>query len=169
MKAAHINPFLDSTINLFNNMLGQEPRVGQKVLLKSLHTHRWDISGVIGITGSAEGVVALRLTRRMVEALLERSGLSPEGGQEEESREIISSMVGEMTNVIAGNALGSIKQFEMDITVPFVVQGQDHSISWPRNNPVIAIPFSSALGHFEVDVSLKENYLYSILGEAGLA
>ncbi len=166
MKAAHINPFLDSTINLFENMLGQEPRVGQISLMKSLHTHRWDISGVIGVTGVAEGVVALRMIKRMVEGLVERSGMTAEN--EEEQRDIISSMVGEMTNVIAGNALGQIQQYDLDITVPFVVQGQDHSISWPRNNPIIAIPFSCSLGHFEVNVSLKENYLHTILGEAGL-
>ncbi|MDC7221091.1 MAG: chemotaxis protein CheX [Spirochaetales bacterium] len=167
MKAVHINPFLDSTINLFENMLGVAPRVGQKTILQSMHTHRWDISGVIGVTGVAEGVVALRLTERIVEGLLDKSDVST--GDDSSRREIISSMVGEMTNIISGNALGQIREYDLDITVPFVVQGKDHSISWPRNNPVIAIPFSCSLGHFEVDVSLKENYLHSILGDAGLA
>ena len=166
MKAAHINPFLDSTINLFENMLGQKPNVGMTSLIKSLHSHRWDISGVIGVTGAAEGVVALRMTAHLVDGLLDQSGLAPEG--EEERKEIISSMVGEMTNVIAGNALGGIREYDLDITVPFVVQGQNHSISWPRNNPVIGIPFHTSIGFFEVDVSLKENYLQSILDEVGL-
>jgi chemotaxis protein CheX len=166
MKAIHINPFLNSTIKLFENMIGQEPRVGQKTLLQNMHTHRWDISGVIGVTGAAEGVVALRLTTRIVEGLLKKSGIT--ATEESEKKEFISSMVGEMINIISGNALSSIREYEMDITVPFVVQGKDHTISWPRNNPIIAVPFSCPLGHFEVNVSLKENYLHSILGEAGL-
>ncbi|MDC7223239.1 MAG: chemotaxis protein CheX [Spirochaetales bacterium] len=166
MKAVHINPFLDSTIHLFESMLGQAPRVGQKTVLNNMQRHRWDISGVIGVTGAAEGVVALRLTQRLVEGLLEKSGV--ETSDEMEQREVISSMVGEMTNVISGNALGQIREFDLDITVPFVVQGKDHTISWPSNNPIIAIPFSSPVGHFEVDVSLKENYLHSILEDVGL-
>ncbi len=166
MKAVYINPFLDSTIDLFDNMLGQKPSVGKASLIARLHTHRWDISGVIGVTGAAEGVVSLRLTSHLVDGLLAHSGLSPDG--REEKMEIISSMVGEMTNVIAGNSLSKIREYSLDITVPFVVQGLNHSISWPQNNPILAIPFHTTLGFFEVDVSLKDNYLKSILDEVGL-
>lgn len=166
MKAIHINPFLSSTLNLFESMSGNEPSVGQKTLLQNLHSHRWEISGIIGVTGPAEGVVALRLTFPLVSALLEKSGLTFK--DELEQKEMITSMVGEMTNIIAGNALGEIQQYDLDISVPIVIQGKDHSISWPKNNPIISIPFRSPLGVFEVNVSLKENYMHSILNEVGL-
>jgi len=154
MKAAHINPFLNSTLNMMASMTGREPIPGQKSLLTNFHSHRWDVSGVIGITGTAEGIIAIRMTKNMVEKLLAASGVF--FSDVDEFNELTNSMIGEIANVIAGNALSEISQYNLDITVPIVIQGKDHTISWPHNNPVIVIPFSSAFGPFEVCVSLKE-------------
>ncbi len=160
MKAEHINPFLNSTLNVFESMLGSQPQVGQKSLMKNFYTHRWDISGVIGITGTADGVIAIRLTHKLVEKILEKSEIVCSGP--EETAEIINGMVGEIINMIAGNALGEITRFDLDITVPFVVQGDNHSIGWPRNNPIIAIPFITNYGPFEVNVSLRDNFYNAV-------
>lgn len=158
MKAVHINPFLNATLNLFQNMMGNRPNVGSTAIVKNICTHRWDVSGIIGITGAAEGVIAIRLTQNMVERLLKRSGI--ECKNEDELAETTSSMVGEMANIIAGNALGEVSRHDLDITVPIVIQGQNHNISWPSQNPILAIPFISSQGPFEVNVSLKENFLF---------
>jgi len=158
MKAEHINPFLNATLNLFENMMGQQPKVGVKSLVTNLNSHRWDVSGVIGITGAAEGVIAIRMTLSLVERLLYKSGV--ECSDEAELQQVTTSMVGEMANVIAGNALSEVSQYKMDITVPIVIQGKNHGISWPAKNPIIAIPFISSQGAFEVNVSLKENILF---------
>ncbi len=160
MKAEHINPFLGSTLNIFESMLGEQPDVGQKSLIKNFSSHRWDISGIIGITGTAEGVVAIRLTENLVQKTLEKSEII--WNTPEEKEQIITGMVGEIVNMIAGNALGEITRFDLDITVPFVVQGTNHSIGWPRNNPIIAIPFITPWGPFEVNVSMKENFYHSL-------
>ena len=160
MKAEHINPFLTSTLDIFENMLGVKPDVGNKSLITNFYSHRWDISGIIGITGAAEGVVAIRLTEKLVQKTLEKSEIS--WNSPEEKEQIIIGMVGEIVNMIAGNALGKITQFDLDITVPFVVQGTNHSIGWPQNNPIIAIPFITPWGPFEVNVSMKENFYNSI-------
>ena len=101
MKAVHINPFLNSTMNLFENMLGQQPQVGSKSIVNNFNSHRWDVSGVIGVTGAAEGVIAIRMTQNLVERLMKKSGI--ECTYEHELQEVTSSMVGEMANVIAGN------------------------------------------------------------------
>lgn len=161
MKAVQINPFLNSTMNLFENMLGSIPNVGNKALLTNFQSHRWEVSGVIGITGSAEGVLAIRLTQSLVERLLKRSGITC--NSEDERNSYACSMVGEMANVIAGNAIGELMQFNIDITVPIVVKGKNHSISWPSRSPVLAIPFITSQGVFEVNVSLKQNDLLSSL------
>ena len=160
MKAIYINPFLNATLNLFENMMGQQPKVGTKSIVTNLNSHRWDVSGVIGVTGAAEGIIAIRLTQSLVERLLAKSAI--ECRDEAELEQVTTSMVGEMANVIAGNALNEISQYRMDITVPIVIQGKNHGISWPAKNPVIAITFLSAQGPFEVDVSLKENMLFEM-------
>ncbi|MBB6480436.1 chemotaxis protein CheX [Spirochaeta isovalerica] len=159
MKAAHINPFLNSTLKLMENMIGRMPMPGQKSLLQNFHSHRWDVSGIIGVTGNAEGIIAIRMTKNMVEKLLAASGVF--FSDVDEFNELTNSMIGEIANVIAGNALSDISQYNLNITVPIVIQGKDHTIAWPHNNPVIVIPFSSAFGPFEVCVSLKENLVRS--------
>lgn len=153
MKAAHINPFLDSTLNLMENMTGRRPIPGQKHLLQNFQSHRWDVSGIIGVTGTAEGIIAIRMTKSMVEKLLAASDIF--FSNIDEFNELTNSMVGEIANVIAGNALSAISQYNINITVPVVIQGRDHTVAWPHNNPIIVIPFSSAFGPFEVCVSLK--------------
>lgn len=161
MKAVHINPFLDSTLNMFESMSGRRPQPGQKSLLKNFYSHRWDVSGVIGVTGAVEGIITIRMTKIMVEKLLVKSNIL--FSDLDDFSELASSMVGEMANVIAGNALSELEQYDMDITVPIVIQGKDHTISWPHNNPVIVIPFASAFGPFEVCVSLKESLVRSFV------
>ncbi|MBN2658615.1 MAG: chemotaxis protein CheX [Spirochaetales bacterium] len=161
MKAVHINPFLNATLNLMENMTGRIPIPGQKSLLQHFHSHRWDVSGVIGVTGNAEGIIAIRMTRNMVERLLDASNIFYD--DMEEFNDLTNSLIGEIANVIAGNALSEISQYNLNITVPIVIQGKDHTIAWPRNNPIIVIPFSSAYGPFEVCVSLKESLLRSFM------
>ena len=157
MKAVHINPFLNATVNLFENLTGQKPDVGIKSLVPNLISHRWDVSGVIGVTGASEGVIAVRLPLSLVEKILVLSGI--ECSDEDECMTMTTSMVGEIANIIAGNALNDIVQYNLDITVPIVVQGKNHTISWPAKNPVIAIPFRTSYGPFEVNVSLKDELL----------
>ena len=158
MDVNHINPFLESTISVFESMLGVTPQAGSPALMNTFHTHRWDISGVIGIVGAADGVIALRMTDAMVTQFLESSGVTCDS--DEERNTIINSMVGEIINVIAGNTLGRISEYDLKITVPLVIQGRNHSIAWPQNTPIITIPFRTPKGLFEVTVSLKENRLY---------
>ena len=159
MDVNHVNPFLESTISVFGSMLGEAPKAGTPAILDEFHSHRWDISGVIGIVGAADGVIALRLTRNLVGKILENSGVVCEN--DEETSDVVNSMVGEIINMIAGNTVGKIDQYDLDITVPLVVQGQNHSIAWPRNTPIITLPFRLSKGVFEVNFSLKENKLFA--------
>lgn len=137
-------------------MLGEDARVGEKYVLTHFGNHRWEISGVIGLTGNVEGLVVIRLSRILAKKILEKSGLEVSRDPDEVSK-LINEMVGELVNIIAGNGLSGLNDPDVDITVPFCVQGKNHSIAWPMNNPIIVIPFSTTAGPFEVTVSLKGN------------
>jgi len=67
-------------------------------------------------------------------------------------------MIGELVNIVAGNATTAIDG-SIDISPPVVVYGQNHNIAWPKTIPVIAIPFTTAMGPFEVAVCFKEKSL----------
>ena len=154
MQARYINPFLNATINLFRMTFAVDAKPGEPYLLENLLKHRWEISGVMAMHGSAIGVVAIRLTNTVSNKLLERSGLTY--ADEDERSALVKEMVGEMVNIIAGNASTTLEQYEIDISVPFVVQGAHHVVTWPQRSPIISIPFSTPYGPFEVNVSMIE-------------
>jgi len=152
MEAAIINPFLTTSIGLFQTMFRIEATPGAPYLLGREIAHRWEISGMLGVTGDFQGVVAIRLSRLLAQKVLDKSGIT--AASDEEREDILFGMIGEMVNVIAGNASNLI-QGTIDISPPVVVYGQNHNIAWPRTIPVIAIPFVTPLGPFEVAVCFK--------------
>ncbi len=73
-----------------------------------------------------------------------------------EREELVKEMVGEMVNIIAGNASTTLENYRINISVPFVIQGSNHAVTWPHKAPIISIPFSTPFGPFEVNVSMIE-------------
>jgi chemotaxis protein CheX len=154
MNVSYINPFLSATIDLFEHTFGFSPTAGEIYVDERARKHRWDISAVMVLTGNAIGVVAIRLTKLMGDKLLEKSGVRWES--EDEREDLVSAMVGELVNIIAGNASGKLIDFNIEISVPIVVQGEHHTVSWPDQAPIIAVPFSTPFGPFLVDICLIE-------------
>lgn len=153
MDVRLINPFLDATINLLNTMFSLEVTPGDPYILENLLGHRWEISGVVGVLGAKRGVVAIRLHHVLVDKLLEKSGVVV--SSDDERFDTINAMVGEFINIISGNAISGMSFPGIDISVPMVVQGENHRLAWPKIGPVIAIPFPTAWGNFEVQVCFE--------------
>jgi chemotaxis protein CheX len=154
MKAELVNPFLTATIELFERTFGIVPQAGEAYLDERASKHRWDISAVMVLTGSAIGVVAIRLTRILADKLLRKSGV--EWSSDEERESLCDGMVGELVNIISGNAAGQLADYDIEISVPIVVQGINHTVSWPERAPILAIPFATDYGPFVVNVCLIE-------------
>jgi chemotaxis protein CheX len=154
MDVSIINPFLSSAINLYSNMFGIDVQPGTPYLLGDEIKHRWEISGILGLTGDYQGLVGFRLPRLLADKMLEKSGIKTKS--EEERQETVYGMIGELTNIISGNAASAIDHASIDISPPVVIFGENHHIAWPKTIPVVAIPFTSANGPFEVDVCFKK-------------
>jgi chemotaxis protein CheX len=154
MNVAYVNPFLSSTIDLFEKTFGLTPIPGEAFIEERSRKHRWDVSAVMVLTGSAIGIVAIRLTRLLADKLLVKSGVKWSG--ESEREDLCDAMVAEMVNIISGNASGKLSGYDIDISVPIVVQGENHTVSWPERAPIIGIPFSTDCGPFMVNVCLIE-------------
>jgi chemotaxis protein CheX len=154
MNVSYVNPFLSSTIELFEKTFGTTPVPGEVFLDERARKHRWDISGVMVLTGSALGVVAIRLTKLLADKLLVKSGV--EWKNEEERSNLCDGMVGEMVNIISGNASGQLTEYDIEISVPIVIQGENHTISWPERAPILGVPFTTDYGPFMIDISLIE-------------
>ena len=152
MDSKIINPFLKTTITTFSQMFNITPALGKPFLVQQQLSHNWSISGIIGIVGDIEGILVIRISDEFALKLLTETGMSSDNI--EEANEIKRALIAEIANVISGNALPLLNASKLDITPPVVIQGENHTISWPSNSPKIGIPFTTALGNFEIQISI---------------
>jgi len=151
MKAIYINPFIKATLSLFTDYLGLTVENGEPYLNKSpkyLH----DVSAIIGLAGETRGAIVLSFERKAAIKVAEKFVGKQFIGITNE----LIDCIGEVVNIVAGNAKRDLEDFRIDISLPGVVTGKKHQIAWPSDIPVITIPFSSSFGNFSLNVSLKE-------------
>lgn len=150
MKAEYINPFVESVSELFENMLDCPVEMGS-VGVASLENKAPDIIGVIGLSGTAQAIVAiafpvntaLKLVGRMVG---------------EEFRSVDSSIidgVGELVNIIAGGAMIKLEGHSLALSLPTVLRGSVLKLSNLENTVWLEVPFTSDLGDFSLAVSFR--------------
>jgi chemotaxis protein CheX len=151
MKAAFINPFLAASMNLFHEYLGITVRSLNPFVRKDPHVLD-EVSGIIGLAGDTAGAVVLSFSR---ETAMNIVSVFSKKSYTALSNEVLDG-VGELVNIIAGNAKQDLADFRITISLPGVVVGNGARIHWPEGVPVIAIPFDSELGSFSVNVSLKD-------------
>ena len=63
--------------------------------------------------------------------------------------------VGELANIVAGNAKQGLQKYKLSISLPNVVVGKNHMLRSPSGLPSIVVPFVSSIGSFAMEVSLK--------------
>jgi chemotaxis protein CheX len=153
MKVKFINPFLEGTISVLKTMAFVEPRAG-KPYLKMDSLAKGDISGIIGLTGSATGSLAVSFSETAIIKIV--SNMLGENIKSLDSD--IKDAVGEITNMISGVARKNLEAdgFYIQAAIPTVVSGKNHSIAHIMGGPSLIIPFEIDDGSFVVDVCLAD-------------
>jgi chemotaxis protein CheX len=145
--------FSHAATRTFKDMFGIETADKGTREIGASEDHGWDVTGLVGLAGQAQGVVAIRLTQSLLAGLLAGSGVA--AGGDEERRQLEGGLVGEMINIIAGAAISAISGLDMEIAPPVVVRGPNHKIGWPAIAPVLALSFETGSGAFEVDLCIR--------------
>lgn len=152
MEASFLNPFLTACVDAFVTMFNLEPQHKQPYLLNPIGNSSWEISGLVAVNGEETGIVAFRLHKILASKMLELSGITIESPEEKE--EMMKGLVEEFTNIITGNAVSAIKK-NILVSAPDIRYGEDNIIPWPRSSKIIAVPFYTKVGSFEVDLCFK--------------
>ncbi len=151
MKAEFINPFVKATYDVFSTMLNCQLSRGE-LSLNSGFQPDYDVSGVIGLTGKASGSVVVSLEKGVAlsatEALI--------GSTADTLNEDVVDAVGELTNMIAGSAKAALANLEMSISLPNVIAGKNHVISFGSTAQTICVPFTCTWGKLSVEVGLAD-------------
>lgn len=150
IRAEHVNPFILSNMETFTKMVGIEAKPGKPVLKQDARLD-YDISGIIGLSGKVIGTVALCFPEATAISVCNKF---MSADLKEMNADILDA-VGELINIVAGNAKKGLTEFNIEISLPSVIVGKNHRIVEPKGSVGFVIPFSSPLGNLHMAVSLK--------------
>ena len=149
MDVNYINPFLVAVQNVFDTMIDVPLKLGKPTIKRdSVVPH--EISAIIGLSGSVSGSVVISLSQTL--ALDLASSLI--GETFETVDDDCTDAIGEIANMIAGNAKTDFPGEEASISVPSVVIGK-HKVSYPSGIPIIAIPCAVGGGELVIEIAIK--------------
>lgn len=153
LNVDYINPFIEATINTFQTMCSIEA-TRDKIFLKGEGSEVYGVTGIIGLGGEASGSVVLNFPANVATAVV--SSFVGES-YDSISADVVDG-VGELTNIIAGDAKNRLGQkgYNFDIALPKIVVGRNYVTAQSKSIPCIVISFNSAIGAFSIEVSLKK-------------
>lgn len=152
MDVNFIHAFVKAIENVFAMMVQTEVAVKEPILKKG-HDPRFDVSGIIAISGDMVGVIVLSFPAEVAE----RVATSFTGMALSVQDEDFADAIGELVNMISGNAKASFEGKHCQISCPTVIIGQNHHVFKQRDLQSIELPCSCNCGDFVLEVSLKSN------------
>lgn len=149
MDVSFINPFIASTISTYKTMLFDEIKP-MKPFLKTEPFPTYDVSATIGLSGNAQGIIAIAYD--IDTAVKTCSGML--GAPVAAGSPDLTDAIGEIVNIIAGYAKKDLTEYKLEISLPSVITGDGHFICTPSRTHAIVVPFSSKYGDFSMEVAL---------------
>ena len=146
-----ITPFVNAIQNVFSTMFQLPVEIGDpsiKIDRKASH----DVSGIIGVSGEMIGTIVLSMPSDTAESIVTLfTGMEIDT----ESPDFVDA-VGELVNMISGNAKAEFQRKNVSISCPSVVIGSGHTIAVQSGIPCVLIPCSTDCGEVILEVALRE-------------
>lgn len=145
-----VTSFVKSVKNVLTTMAGLDCQFDTPALKgNSCPTH--DVSGLVGFSGDVAGTVVVSFCAETASNVVEAFV----GERVEQSNADFVDAIGELCNMIAGNAK---KDFGLDtrIGIPSVIVGSGHSIAMLRDVPCVVVPCTSDMGDFTIEINIKQ-------------
>ena len=153
LRIEHVRPFIDSVRTTIEMMLGSAPTM-MRPYLKGDHADWGDISGIIGFAGEKlVGSVALSLPANSAKIVYQKMV----GEEVSDLNSEVQDSIGELVNIIAGNGKTALSAIGLhfDITIPSVIVGDKHVISYKADEPILVMPFAIDDHPFALELLLK--------------
>lgn len=155
MKAEYINPFLEAANLIFSDLLQEKLIRGKTQIAHKLYPGNTQEIGIfISLHGSIEGRVIYALSEYSAKKIFEKLMGSFD---EENFRREYKDVLGEIANMITGNAMNIFlnKNQFIEVSVPEVIDLREKKIL-PEDRLTIRLNMYSTLGMLEINVSIIE-------------
>ena len=150
MKVEYINSFISALDHTFRTMLDCEVERGQAAL-KENFSPKYEVSGIIGLSGKAVGTVVLSLSKEVAMQAASHMLMS----ENTEINDDVVDAVGELTNMVAGAAKSQLVEYQLMVSLPNVITGLDHEVRFPSNVKPICVPFMTKWGPLALEVGFS--------------
>lgn len=150
MDVRYINPFIEAVRSVFSTMVQIDVTLGKPQIAENLP--KYDISGIIGMSGDVVGSVVLSFPGPVAKSVVgkfagcELSLDSPD----------LADALGELVNMISGAAKAKFVGKNVSISTPSVVVGSGHTIARPSRTVCISLPCKVYCGEFSIDIAIRE-------------
>ncbi len=153
MDVKYINPFLTATINVIKTMAFLDPKPG-KPFIKKESKALGDVSGVIGLSGDLKGSLSITFEEDTIKHIVSNMF----GEDINEINDEVRDAVGELTNMISGDARRQLQSFgvKIDAAIPSIITGKNHTITHIAKGPIVALPFDTEKGKFIVEFTMEK-------------
>ncbi len=148
-----INPLLESTVTVLSTMAMIDAKPG-KPSKKDSNVALGDVTGMIDLTGpQAKGSLAISFSEAAILDITQKML----GEEIDNIDETVVDVVGEVTNMITGNAkrLYSEQGIELDLTLPNTLIGKNQIIQHSIDVSPIVLPFQTQAGQFYVELCFQ--------------
>ena len=156
-------PFVKATVNVFETMFSAKLQ-NEKPTIKIDKFLLGDITSILGVNGEVKketpaifykGMVVLSFPfqtyYKMASKLFGKTydSYSPD----------IHDLCAEIVNMVVGNSKGELSElgYGFGMSLPSIISGKGHSISYPVGTSVVLITFQSEFGDFYMEVSYVES------------
>lgn len=151
MDANMITPFVNAIQNVFSTMFQLPVEIGEP-RLKTDRKATHDVSGIIGVSGEMVGSIVLSMPLEAANSVVTLFT----GTEFDTDSADFADAVGELINMISGNAKAEFQRKAVSISCPSVVIGADHTIAVQSGTPCVLIPCTTDCGEVVLEVALRE-------------
>ena len=151
MKAEFVNAFLTPALDVWKKELGEDLTYNGAHSVTGTFTTE-DLTAIIGVTGGLQGNVFYELSNTTALAV---AGVMCGSTYAEELDDVGLSAIGELANIITGNATIELAavQYVCEISPPVLLPMGARVIV---SNPQIRATFESAMGAMSIRIGLTE-------------
>jgi chemotaxis protein CheX len=154
INAEIVNPFVQAGINVIRELTNIDVRRGH-LSFQTKPAPTYEVSIIIGVYGYLTGQVVYSMKKEVAVKLVQKilGDVS-----NEELKEMFMDTLGEMANMITGNATALLNRKEahtLKITTPAIVTG-DHISVRLVPNPTVVLGMYTTYGQIEINIALVE-------------
>ena len=150
----YLNSFIQNTANVLKTTASLDA-VFKEVYFANDFRIFGDISGLIGLSGDAEGILGITFYWPLAKTIIAKMM-----GVDEEhiNADLIHDGVAEIINMISGSTKKDFvgRPYHFEISLPSVIVGSGHQIGHAENTPIAVMIFESNYQYFALQVCLKQ-------------